>query len=197
MIDDLIEDVKKDFVVCQKDKRVFKIKIEKEKLIDSLNILIQKGFITLTQISCTDWIEEGVFSLNYILTNKTRALNLMVEVDVPRDISDIISAKDIFAQALVMERDIHEMFGIEFQGNNTLYDFALEDWEDIPPLRREFDTLKFVNENFEFKNGREDNKDVKAELKRRKAQAKKKADELKALKEKEAKKNEEKIDGTK
>ncbi|MEA3315244.1 MAG: NADH-quinone oxidoreductase subunit C [Campylobacterota bacterium] len=197
MIDDLIEDVKKDFVVCQKDKRVFKIKIEKEKLIDSLNILIQKGFITLTQISCADWIEDSVFSLNYILTNKTRALNLMVEVDVPRDISDIISAKDIFAQALVMERDIHEMFGIDFKGNDTLYDFALEDWEGIPPLRREFDTLQFVNENYEFKKGREDNKDVKAELKRRKAQAKKKADELKALKEKEAKKNEEQADGTK
>ena len=78
-----------------------------------------------------------------------------------------------------MERDLHEMYGIEFVGNPTLYDFALEDWNEIPPMRREFDTLAYVNEKFDFRTGREDNRDVKAETKRRRAEAKK----LKALQE--------------
>ena len=72
-----------------------------------------------------------------------------------------------------MERDLHEMFGIKFIGNDTLYDFALENWNEIPPLRREFDTLAYVNEHFDFRGGRDDNKDTKAEAKRRKLEAKK------------------------
>jgi len=35
-----------------------------------------------------------------------------------------------------------------------------------PPLRREFDTLEFVNNHLTFREGRDDNMDVKKEMKR-------------------------------
>jgi NADH-quinone oxidoreductase subunit C len=72
------------------------------------------------------------------------------------------------------------MYGIKFTGNPTLYDFALENWNHTPPLRREFDTLAYVNEQFEFRGGRDDNKDVKKETKRRRAEAKKLKAKMKA-----------------
>lgn len=97
----------------------------------------------------------------------------MVEISIARDNSSIPTLMKLFPQAEVMERDLHEMYGMDFIGNPTLYDFALEDWKEIPPLRREFDTLEYVNSNFEFRKGREDNKDVKVEMKRRRAEAKK------------------------
>jgi NADH-quinone oxidoreductase subunit C len=96
----------------------------------------------------------------------------MVELNIPRVESQLPTLLKLFPQAEVMERDLHEMYGIKFIGNPTLYDFALEDWQEIPPLRREFDTLKYVNEHFDFRKGREDNRDVKAEIKRRRAEAK-------------------------
>lgn len=169
----MIEKIKDKFIICQKSKSLFQINIEDENLVRTIEYLTHNGFITLSQIACADWIEDDIFTLNYILTTKQRDINLMAKCNISRVNSSISSVKDIFAQSEIMERDLHEMYGIDFIGNETLGDFVLENWNDIPPLRREFDTLKYVNENFDFKNGREDNKDVKAEAKRRRAEAKK------------------------
>ena len=97
----------------------------------------------------------------------------MLKFTLGREYESTLSVTTLFPQAEVMERDLHEMYGIGFEGNETLYDFVLEQWNDLPPLRREFDTLAFVHENFAFKGGREDNKDVKVEQKRRREEAKK------------------------
>ncbi len=176
----MIEFLQTKYEVIEKNSRLFKIQIKNEALIDTLHfIATNTNFITLSQITCTDWIEDDIFSINYMLTTEQRDKNLMVEVSINRDGETLPSLLSLWPQAEVMERDLHEMYGIVFEGNDTLYDFALEDWNGTPPLRREFDTLAYVNEHFDFRGGRDDNKDVKVEMKRRRAEAKK-------LKEKEA-----------
>jgi len=169
----MIKILKKHYEIEEKGERLFKIYIKKEDLLKTIDFIsLSSNFMTLSQISCADWIEDEIFTLNYILTTEKRDKNLMVETNIPRIESKLPTLLNIFPQAEVMERDLHEMYGIDFIGNHTLYDFALEDWKEIPPLRREFDTLKYVNEQFDFRAGREDNKDVKAEIKRRRAEAK-------------------------
>jgi len=169
----MIEFLKKHYEIVEKAPRLYKLQIDSDKLIETLSsIAINSNFITLSQIACTDWIEDEVFALNYILTTKERDKNLMVEVRISRVHCFLPTLLTLYPQAEVMERDLHEMYGINFRGNDTLYDFALENWNEIPPLRREFDTLVYVNEHFDFRIGREDNKDVKIEVKRRKTQAK-------------------------
>lgn len=176
----MIEFLQTKYEVIEKNSRLFKIQIKNEALIDTLHfIATNTNFITLSQITCTDWIEDEIFNVNYMLTTEKRDKNLMVEVSINRDDETLPSLLSLWPQAEVMERDLHEMYGIVFEGNDTLYDFALEDWNGTPPLRREFDTLAYVNEHFDFRGGRDDNKDVKVEMKRRRAEAKK-------LKEKEA-----------
>jgi len=180
----MIEKLKQHYEIEQKNERLFKIRIKKEELITAISFISSNtNFITLSQISCTDWIEDEVFALNYILTTDIRDKNLMVEINIPRDNSELPTLLNLFPQAEVMERDLHEMYGIKFLGNPTLYDFALENWNNTPPLRREFDTLAYVNEQFNFRGGREDNKDVKAEIKRKRAEAKKLKAKEKAKKE--------------
>ena len=170
----MIEKLKQHYEIEQKNERLFKIRIKKEELITAISFISSTtNFITLSQIACADWIEDEVFALNYILTTDIRDKNLMVEVNIGRDNSELPTMMSLFPQAEVMERDLHEMYGIKFLGNPTLYDFALENWNHTPPLRREFDTLAYVNEQFDFRGGREDNKDVKKETKRRRAEAKK------------------------
>ncbi len=169
----MIEFLKDRYEVIEKSNTLFKIKIDAKELVSTIDFIsMNSSFITLAQITCVDWIEDEIFSLNYILTTNMRDKNLMLEVDIGRENSSLATLLNIFPQAEVMERDLHEMYGIDFVGNRTLYDFALENWNDIPPLRREFDSLAYVNENFNFRSGREDNKDVKVEMKRRRAEAK-------------------------
>ncbi len=171
--------IKERYEVGEKSKRLFEIDIAKDSLIDTISFLMSHtDFITLSMIACADWIEDEIFVLNYVFTTSNRDKNLMLKVSISRDGEVVPTVSISSPQAEVMERDLHEMYGIVFDGNDTLYDFALEGWEGMPPLRRDFDTLEYVNENFDFKGGRDDNKDVKAEVKRRKAEAKK----LKALK---------------
>ncbi|MEA1913850.1 MAG: NADH-quinone oxidoreductase subunit C [Campylobacterota bacterium] len=170
----MIELIKEKYTVDEKTSTLFKMHIQKNELMQTVHYLASDtNFITLSQISCTDWIEDGIFNLNYLMTTDKRDKNLMVSIDIKRDDETLPTLSNLFLQAQVMERDLHEMYGIKFIGNETLFDFALEDWQDIPPLRREFDTLAYVNEHFDFRGGRDDNKDVKVELKRRKAIAKK------------------------
>ena len=170
----MIENLKQHYEIEQKNERLFKIHIKKEELITAINFISSTtNFITISQITCTDWIEDKIFALNYILTTDVRDKNLMVEVTIGRENSELPTLMNLFSQAEVMERDLYEMYGIKFLGNPTLYDFALENWNNTPPLRREFDTLAYVNEQFDFRGGRDDNKDVKAETKRRRAEAKK------------------------
>ncbi|MEA3553341.1 MAG: NADH-quinone oxidoreductase subunit C [Campylobacterota bacterium] len=168
----MIENIKDRYIVCHKKANLYSIKIDKDELLNCVDFLKSNGFITLSHITCTDWIEDDIFSLNYNFTTKKRDINLFVQVDIKREDESITSLSNIFIQSQVMERDLHEMFGIKFIGNDNLGDFALENWNDIPPLRREFDTLAYVNEHFDFRGGRDDNKDTKAETKRRKLEAK-------------------------
>lgn len=171
-----IEKLQEHFVVCQKKDTLYKISFSKEELVEKIKLLDTLGFITLSMISCTDWIEEEKFCLNYILTTEKRDINLLCEVELERENSSIQSISELYLQAEIFERDLWEMFGIDFVGNKNLVELSLEDWEHTPPLRREFDTLAFVNEHFDFRDGRDDNKDVKVELKRRKSEAKKEND---------------------
>jgi len=167
------------YTVKEKNERLFEVTVPKEGFWEAIVFVsTQTEFVTLSQIACADWIEDEVFLLTYVMTNDTRSHNLMLKVMIGRESESMPTLLHLFPQAEVMERDLHEMYGIGFDGNPTLYDFVLEDWKDIPPLRREFDTLAFVHEHFAFKGGRDDNKDVKVEQKRRREEAKK----LKALK---------------
>jgi NADH:ubiquinone oxidoreductase subunit C len=53
------------------------------------------------------------------------------------------------------------MYGIDFEGNDRLGEFILEDWDDMPPMRRDFDTVKYAGEHYYKRPGREDAQDVR------------------------------------
>jgi len=79
----VIESLKQQYNIEQKDKRLFKIAIKKEEFLKTLSFISSSSnFITLSQIACADWIEDEVFILNYILTNQKRDKNLMVELQI-------------------------------------------------------------------------------------------------------------------
>ena len=116
-------------------------------------------FVHLSMISCADWIEENRFQLNYVVANYENNIRFSVRVFIDRDKPEFLSIIKLWAQAEVNEREIREFYGISFDGNPTQFeDFALEDWDDIPPMRRDFDTIAYSLKNFGERPGRQSTK---------------------------------------
>ncbi len=112
-----------------------------------------EGFVHLSLISCVDWIEEKRFQLAYILWNNKKKENLIIKCSLNRKKPDHETIMNIFPTAEIYEREIRELFGVNFEGNPTQdEDFVLEDWDDIPPMRRDFDTLKYSMKHYGRRN---------------------------------------------
>lgn len=159
--------------IITKRSDLYKVNVVRERVFELVHFLGNNyDYKTLNAITCTDWIEYGHFALTYIITTIDRKSTFMVQTQINREESHINTLSKEFAQAEIFERDLHEMYGIDFIGNENLKELSLENWVHTPPLRREFDTLEFVNEHLTFREGREDNLDVKVEMKRIRAEKK-------------------------
>jgi NADH-quinone oxidoreductase subunit C len=163
---------------------LYKVLIKKERLFELLHMLRDGyDYKILNAITCTDWIEEGHFALTYMISTLDRTHTFMIQTMINRENPHINTLCLDFKQAQIMERDLAEMYGIDFIGNDNLTELSLENWVHTPPLRREFDTLEFVNNNLTFREGRDDNVDAKAETKRLRAIKKAQKEALKKAKE--------------
>lgn len=167
---------------------LYKVGIRHDRLFELIHMLRDEyTYKTLNAITCTDWIEEGHFAMTYMLTREDRKNTFMIQTMINREDAHIKSFSHEFKQAEIMERDLHEMYGIDFTGNENLKELSLENWVHTPPLRREFDSLEFVKNNLTFREGREDNVDTKVEAKRLRALKKAKKEADKKAKEEEVK----------
>ncbi len=121
-----------------------------------LELRDREGFSHLVLLTAVDWIEDNQFQLTYLLCNRQRAIDIGLRVMLPRDDASMESMHDIWPTAATYQRELREMFGIDFPGSPGLNDdFILEGWNDIPPYRRDFDTLKYSEESYRHRPGRE------------------------------------------
>ncbi len=114
------------------------------------------GFIHLSAISCVDWIEDGQFELVYHVWSHEMKLLVSCHVRIAREPGVYVSVHDIHEPAGFFERDIHEMFGVHFDGAPSMKKFILTSWEGPPPMRKDFNTRKHVEETFEWVDYRPD-----------------------------------------
>jgi len=172
----MFNEIKKQFAtndVEVKRNDLYKVEVIKERVFELIHFLgINYNYKTLNAITCTDWIEDGHFAITYMLSTLNRKNTFMIQTMINREEAHIATLSLEFAQAQIMERDLAEMYGINFVGNTNLKELSLESWVHTPPLRREFDTLEFVKEHLTFREGRDDNLDVKVEMKRIRAEKK-------------------------
>jgi len=122
-----------------------------------LRVLKENGLDHLALVSCVDWIEEGEFEIVYLLTGYMRSdtddtaeqrLHVFLKASVPRKRPELKSVIDIFENAEPYEREIHELFGVHFDGHPRLIPLFLERAYDVPPFRKDFDTRRYVEDTF-------------------------------------------------
>jgi NADH-quinone oxidoreductase subunit C len=134
------------------------INAKKEQVLTILRSLQDKGYNHLALISCVDWIEEGELELVYIITSYLQEnneytdkekINIILKTRINRENSEFITAIPIFENAEPYERELHELFGINFKNHPRLTLLFLEREYEIPPFRKDFDTRKYVEQVFD------------------------------------------------
>jgi NADH-quinone oxidoreductase subunit C len=114
-----------------------------------LSSLKLEGWKQLSYLSAIDWPEENKFELVYVLFNWDKPIYVQIRAKINRDNPSMNSIISIFPGAKYYERETHEFFGIAFPGNPEYKkQLILEQWDDIPPLRKDFDPSAYSAKKF-------------------------------------------------
>jgi NADH-quinone oxidoreductase subunit C len=114
------------------------------------------GFTHFVFMTAVDWMEEERFQLTYTLNHPEAKYDLGIRTYLSREAAQMDSAHHLWKQVATYQRELKEMYGIDFPGSPRVDEpFLLEGWDDIPPMRREFDTLKYAEETYFPRPGRE------------------------------------------
>jgi NADH-quinone oxidoreductase subunit C len=120
-----------------------------------LHLRDAEHFTHLVLLTAVDWIEQDQFQLTYLINNRESAVDLGLRVMIPRNDASMESIHHLWPTAATYQRELKEMFGIDFPGSPRVdEDFILEGWTDLPPYRRDFDTLKYSQEHYVERPGR-------------------------------------------
>ncbi len=133
--------------IAGEDKEIALL-VKKEKAHQILSELKDADFNHLSDVSAVDYIDEQEFELVYHLWSHREKTRAIVKVRIPRKAATVKSVVDLWTGAQIHEREDHELFGINFEGNPDLSPLFLEDWDEIPPFRKDFDTRKYVKEKY-------------------------------------------------
>jgi len=94
------------------------------------------GFGYLTSLSAVDWPDR--FEVVYHLYSISQKHYLTLKVKVNKENPFLPSVTSVWKAADWQEREVYDMFGIEFEGHPDLRRILLEtDWEGFP-LRKDY-----------------------------------------------------------
>ena len=132
---------------ASENKRIL-LTVKEEKFHQILYNLKDMGFDHLSDVTVVDYINEGEFELIYHLWSHSKKIRAIVKTRISRESPRIKSVVDLWVGAQIHEREGHEMFGVEFEGNPDLSPLFLEDWDEIPPFRKDFDIREYVKREY-------------------------------------------------
>ena len=100
------------------------------------------GFDHISTVSGVDWIAKNELEVVYFIGSTKGGQEDFVmglAERVARDNPVLPTMIEVWKGADYMERETHEMFGINFQGHPSQAHLYLpEDWNDLPPLRKDY-----------------------------------------------------------
>jgi NADH-quinone oxidoreductase subunit C len=100
------------------------------------------GFDHISTVSGVDWIAKNELEVVYFVGSSTPGQEdfvLALSERVARDNPVVPTLVGVWIGVEYHEREGHEMFGINFLGHpNQSHLFLPEDWNDLPPLRKDY-----------------------------------------------------------
>jgi NADH-quinone oxidoreductase subunit C len=139
LVKKIVQDTISVLKIEEVDKQQLAFEINKEDIHLILSTLKSAGWKQLSYFSAVDWPEENKFELVYILFNWDKPVYIQLRSKIDRDNPVLNTVMPIFPGVKYYEREAHEFFGIHFPGNPDYQkQLILENWDDIPPLRKDF-----------------------------------------------------------
>lgn len=100
------------------------------------------GFDHISAVSGVDWIAKNELEVVYFVGSSVQGQEdfvIAISERVPRGGPVVPTMIEVWKGVEYHERETHEMFGIDFQGHPNLgHLFLPEDWNDLPPLRKDY-----------------------------------------------------------
>jgi len=149
----IYEDLKTRFEISgftfRHDKQAF-LTAKKEQAVALITHLRDNlHYAHLVMMTCVDWLEDGVFQLTYILHSHTDHTDIGIKVMLSRETPVMEGIHHLWEQARVYQRELHEMFGLDFPGSPGMTEpMILEGWQGPPVMRRDFDTKQYSDETY-------------------------------------------------
>ncbi len=132
----------------RRERRIW-VNVPVEKAYNVLSALKNAGFNHLSAISATDWLEEGEFEITYHLWSYELKTLITVKTRIPREKPEIKSVYSLWDKnAWIHERELNELFGVNFIGNPDQSPLFLEGWDGPPPFRKDFDWREYVRKKY-------------------------------------------------
>ncbi|BAA30555.1 NADH-quinone oxidoreductase subunit C [Pyrococcus horikoshii] len=143
-------------------ERRLEFKVPAERLRDFLMLMKESNFPLMLQISAVDWPKDGEIELVYHLINPELGTHAMVKTRIPRELdkAKISTVSDIYPAAETYERDVHDFFGVYFEGNERMeMPWILDDPErGLYPHRKDFKMLEYVKKKYKILDRFDENK---------------------------------------
>lgn len=108
------------------------------------------GYLHLSAISCIDWPDLDKFELVYHLWSYEVNMLVSAHIQIPKKQGRFVSVYDMYTPAGFFERDIHEMFGVYFEGSPNMEKFILTEWDGEPPMLKSFATEQYAQDTFHW-----------------------------------------------
>jgi len=142
---DVIDQYQVSFVLKQAD------------VLQALVTLRNAGWIQMSYLSAVDWPDENKIEVVYILMNWERPVHIQIRTKIDRNDPVMPTIIHIYPGAKYYERECHEFFGVKFPGNPDYQkQLILEMWDDMPPLRKDFDPKAYSDRKFTKREYNED-----------------------------------------
>jgi NADH-quinone oxidoreductase subunit C len=151
-MNNIVEQFKEKFEIISydfPDKLQIAFDVEASRVHSILSYLKSDGYKQLSILTCVDYLEEEKFELVYVLFNWDNGVHIQIRTKLDRNNPKYRSCINIFPGAEYYERDVHEFFGVEFEGNEMSYKHLyLENWDDMPPMRKDFDPQAYSDKKY-------------------------------------------------
>ncbi len=125
--------------------------IQRDRLVDAAKKIREMGFELLSDITAVDYFpeENPRFHVVYQFTSLANQATLGVRVPVPGVNPGVATIEGVYPNANWREREIYDMFGINFEGHSDLRRILMpHDWEGHP-LRKDY-PLGYEEPQFTF-----------------------------------------------
>jgi len=134
--------------VLKKEKKQIWLKIGKENLLSVCIFMKNNNFIFFSSLSAVDILKKNIIELIYHIWSEEKKMGLNIKTEISRKNLEISSISKIYNSSQIHEREIHELFGVNFLGNPNLSNLFLENWTGPSPFLKDFNWRNYVREKF-------------------------------------------------